>query len=69
MQVHLEAYIRDLKTFEGLVPDDWLKSSGDRSPLLECLGLIHQLRLSGGSHEKIYNYSKIKVIQFMVIQF
>ncbi|MDH3690898.1 MAG: hypothetical protein OEU36_15735 [Gammaproteobacteria bacterium] len=37
VQVNLEVYVGDLKIFEDLVPDDWLKKSTDRATLAERL--------------------------------
>lgn len=38
VKVVLEVYIGDLKTFEELVPDDWLKDTdAQRSPVAERL--------------------------------
>jgi hypothetical protein len=35
VQVNLEVYVGDLDSFAELIPDDWIKDSGQRLPLTE----------------------------------
>jgi len=55
VQVKLEAYIGDLKTFEDLVPNDWLRDATDRAPLAERLHRFSTdtLRIATGSGEPL----------------
>ena len=55
VRVKLEAYIGDLKAFEDLVPDDWLKNATDRAPLAERLRRFSTdtLRIATGTGEPL----------------
>ena len=46
VEVALEIYVGDLKTFEALIPDDWLKDTqADRPPLTERLAQFSEVGL------------------------